>query len=170
MRTTTAALLATVAFACGSGGSGGPQGPDRSLASVVVSPATATVDEGLSTQFTATAFSASGQPLAGVTFQWEVTNSGVAEVDATGRATGRAAGQVQVRATANAKTGSAQLTVVVRPFIAGVAPGQIAEGQPATVSGRGFSTLAVANRVTIGGVDATVASSTATALQIVVPA
>lgn len=171
MRTTAAAaFLAAVAHACGGGGSGGPQGPDRSVASVVVSPSIATVDEGLSTQFTATAFSASGQPLAGVTFEWEVTNSGVAEVDATGRATGRAAGQVQVRATANAKTGSAQLTVVVRPFIAGVAPGQIAEGQPATVSGRGFSTLAVANRVTIGGVDATVTSSTATALQIIVPA
>src|SRR5688572_8542870 len=155
MRTpTAAALLATAALACGGGGAGGPQGPPNpaaNVASVVVSPSIATVDEGLSTQFTATAFDASGQPLTGVTFQWEVTNPAVADVDATGRATGRAAGQVQIRATANAKTGTAQLTIIVRPFIGAVAPATIVEGQPATITGRGFLTLPVGNRVTVGG-------------------
>jgi hypothetical protein len=77
-----------------------------------VSPANATVYEGLSRKFTAIARDANSQIVTGVTFQWEVSDSAVAEIDASGTLRGKEAGIVQVRAIANGKVGSVDLVVI----------------------------------------------------------
>jgi hypothetical protein len=77
-----------------------------------VSPAAATVFEGHSIQFSATARDAGGRVVAGVTFQWEVSDAALAEIDAGGRLRGKEAGIVQVRAVAGGKVGSVDLVVV----------------------------------------------------------
>ena len=87
-------------------------GPGCNVSSVTVSPATASVYEGLSIQFRATARDASGRVVTGVTFLWEVSDSAVAEIDASGRLTGKAAGIVQVRAIVNGEVGSMDLVVL----------------------------------------------------------
>ena len=86
--------------------------PGCNVSSVSVSPATATVYEGRSIKFTATARDAGGHIITGVTFQWEVSDSAVAEIDASGGLRGKAAGIVQVRAIANGKVGSVDLVVI----------------------------------------------------------
>lgn len=86
--------------------------PGCNVSSVRVSPANATVYEGLSIKFTATARNANGQIVTGVTFQWEVSDSAVAEIDASGTLRGKEAGIVQVRAIANGKVGSVDLVVI----------------------------------------------------------
>ena len=87
-------------------------GPGCNVSSVGVGPTNATVFEGFSIKFTATARDARGQIVPGVTFQWEVSDPAVAEIDASGRLMGKEAGIVQVRAIANGKTGSVDLVVV----------------------------------------------------------
>jgi len=87
-------------------------GPGCNVSSIRVSPDNTTVYEGFSIQFTAIARDASGQIVTGVTFQWEVSDSAVAEIDASGRLRGKAAGIVQVRAIASGKVGSVDLVVI----------------------------------------------------------
>jgi hypothetical protein len=115
-----ALILVMQGIACG-GDSHAPTGPPDNqdctspgcnVSSVTVSPAPASVYEGLSIQFRATARDASGQIVTGVTFQWVVSDSAVAEIDASGRLTGKEAGIVQVRAIANGKVGSVDLVVI----------------------------------------------------------
>ncbi len=93
-----------------------PNPPDCSasscVSSVTVSPAAATVFEGHLIQFSASARDASGRAVAGVTFQWEVSDAALAEIDARGRLRGKEAGIVQVRAVASGKVGSVDLVVV----------------------------------------------------------
>lgn len=89
---------------------GGP--PPAVVASVVVSPATASIGVGATQLFTATAFDAANQPIAGVTFAWSSAAPAVATVSASGLATGITPGDAQITATApNAVAGNAQLHV-----------------------------------------------------------
>ena len=89
---------------------GGP--PPAEVASVVVSPATATIVVGGTQLFTATAFDAANQPIAGVTFTWSSGAPAVATVSASGLATGVTPGDAQITATApNTIAGTAQLHV-----------------------------------------------------------
>ena len=111
-----ALILGIEGIACG-GDSHAPTGPGppdctSPICTVTVRPAAATVFEGLSIKFTATARNASGQIVTGVTFQWEVSDSALAEIDASGRLVGREAGIVQVRAISNGKVGSVDLVVI----------------------------------------------------------
>jgi DNA/RNA endonuclease G (NUC1)/PKD repeat protein len=86
--------------------------PPAAVASVVVSPAAATVVEGGTQPFTATAFDASSQPIAGVSFTWSTSAPAVATVAATGVATALAPGDARITATAaNNVAGSAALSV-----------------------------------------------------------
>ena len=87
-------------------------GPGCNVSSVTVGPANATVFEGLSIKLTAIARDAGGHIVTGITFRWEVSDPSVAEIDASGKLTGKAAGIVQVRAIANGKTGSVDLVVI----------------------------------------------------------
>jgi uncharacterized protein YjdB len=92
------------------GGGGGGGGP---VASIVVSPASATLTAaGATQQYQAQAFDAGGQPMSGVTFGWSSSNTGVASIDAVaGLATAVAEGTTTISATAGGVTGTAVLTV-----------------------------------------------------------
>ncbi len=82
------------------------------VASVTVSPATLSITQGNHATFTATAFDASSQPIAGVTFTWSSDNTAAATVSASGVATGVAPGDAHIIATApNTVAGSAALHV-----------------------------------------------------------
>ena len=86
--------------------------PQAVVATVDVAPATATVAQGSSRQFTGTASDASGQPIAGAALTWSTDAPLVAEVSATGLATGLAPGNARIIATAdNGVADTAMLTV-----------------------------------------------------------
>jgi DNA/RNA endonuclease G (NUC1) len=78
-----------------------PPPPPAVVAVVAVSPPSATIAQGATQQFTATASDASSQPIAGVTFTWTTDAPSVATVGATtGLATGVTAGDARIIATA----------------------------------------------------------------------
>jgi hypothetical protein len=119
-------ILATLAFACSSDG-----GEPPAVATVTVSPSTATIDVGATQQFTATARDADGDVISGLSFTWSTTTS-AATVSTNGLATGASAGTTTIRASTGGVTGSAQLTVVVPgPASLTVEPdsADVAEGQ-----------------------------------------
>ena len=85
-----------------------PVGPP---AVVTVTPASATVTVGATQPFSASAVDANGTPVA-TSFSWSSSDAATATVDASGVATGIAAGSAQIRATAsNGVWGEAALTV-----------------------------------------------------------
>ncbi|PYO44340.1 MAG: hypothetical protein DMD29_00665, partial [Gemmatimonadetes bacterium] len=81
------------------------------VASVAVSPATASVPVGQTVQFTATPKDASGNPLAGRVVTWASGNTAVATVNGSGVVTGVAAGAATITATSEGKNGTATITV-----------------------------------------------------------
>jgi len=86
--------------------------PPAVVASVTVAPANASIAQGATQAFTATAFDAANQPIAGVTFTWSSDAPAVASVSAGGVATALAPGDAVITATApNAVAGSASLHV-----------------------------------------------------------
>ena len=85
------------------------------VASVVVTPATASVEVGQSTQFTATLRDSAGNTLVGRTIAWHSNSPGLASVDTAGRATGLATGTATIVATSEGKSASASLTVNAPP-------------------------------------------------------
>jgi DNA/RNA endonuclease G (NUC1) len=90
--------------------------PPAEVASVTVTPATATVVQGTSQAFTATAFDAANQPIGGVSFTWSSSALAIASVNAGGLATGIAPGDADIAATApNGVSGSGQLHVNAPP-------------------------------------------------------
>jgi acid phosphatase len=89
-----------------------PPGLDTAaVASVTVSPPSASVQVGQTAQLTATPKQASGAPLGGRVVTWSTSDSTVARVSATGLVTGRAAGSATVTATSEGKTGTSAITV-----------------------------------------------------------
>ena len=90
---------------------------------IVVSPSSASIEEGNMQQFTAVAYTADDEEIVSVNFTWESSNVLVATIDSSGVATGVRAGstpsQVTITASADGKTGMATLTV--RPVISRVA-------------------------------------------------
>ncbi|HUP88543.1 MAG TPA: Ig-like domain-containing protein, partial [Longimicrobiales bacterium] len=88
------------------------------IASVAVDPQAASTNPNATAQFTAMARDAGGHDIPGVTFTWASSNTNVATVDATGKATGKALGTVDITATSpNGKVGTAQLEVVPPPVL-----------------------------------------------------
>jgi uncharacterized protein YjdB len=104
------------------------------VASVVVLPGAATTSVGGTTQFLAIPLDASGTALGGRVVTWASSNSAIATVDASGVATGVAAGSATITATSEGQSGNATLTVSavtvpvasvsVSPASASVAAGQ----------------------------------------------
>ncbi|MGK2962004.1 MAG: Ig-like domain-containing protein [Gemmatimonadaceae bacterium] len=83
------------------------------VASVTVSPATASMAVGGTQQFTATLKDASGNTLSGRTVTWSTSDVSIATVNsATGVATGVAAGTTTITALSAGKTGTASMTVL----------------------------------------------------------
>lgn len=96
----------------GTGGVGGGGGGGSTVASIEVTPPTATITAGGTQMFTAVAKDSSGGVVNGVTFTWASSNTSVATVDTAGLATGvSAGGPVTITASANNVNGSAALTV-----------------------------------------------------------
>jgi DNA/RNA endonuclease G (NUC1) len=90
--------------------------PPPTVASVVVAPPSATISVGGTQQFTATAFDASNNPIAGTLFTWSSSDPSIATIDASGLATGVTANTATISAkTANGTTGTASLTVNAAP-------------------------------------------------------
>src|SRR5207249_2911887 len=85
----------------------------QAVGSVVVSPATATLDAlGLTQQFTAVAKDANGNVMPGQAFTWTVDNPLVARVDAGGIVTAVANGSATITATAAGVSGTATLSIL----------------------------------------------------------
>jgi uncharacterized protein YjdB len=81
------------------------------VASVAVSPASASVAVGQTVQLTATLKDASGTPLSGRVVTWSSGAPAVATVSATGLVTSVAAGTATITATSEGKSGTAGITV-----------------------------------------------------------
>ena len=95
--------------------------PPADVASVTVTPASATVNVGATLSLTATGFDIGGQPIAGATFTWTSSSPDVASVNSTGVVTGLAAGDATIFATApNGVANSAAVHVSPRISVSGV--------------------------------------------------
>jgi uncharacterized protein YjdB len=79
---------------------------------ITVAPSTASIGVGATQQFAATLKDASNNTLTGRTVVWSSSNNAVAQVSATGLATGLAAGSATITASSEGKDGTATLTVV----------------------------------------------------------
>ena len=122
-RALVAALTATALVAC-AGGDGSPTAPAASdpaartphsssgtVASISISPSSATGSLGQSAQFTATAYNSNGSALTGQSFAWTTSDSTVVEVNTTGYATAIGVGNATLIATDGSIKGTAPLTV-----------------------------------------------------------
>src|SRR3989442_13433535 len=85
------------------------------VASVAVTPATASVTVGQTVQLSATPQDSTGAPLSGRTVTWASSNAGVATVNGSGLVTGAAAGSATITATSEGKSGTSAITVPVMP-------------------------------------------------------
>ena len=85
--------------------------PASTVASVVVTPGSASVQVGGTTTLSAAVLGANGAPLAGKTVTWSSSNGAVASVSGSGVVTGVAAGTATITATSDGKSGSSLITV-----------------------------------------------------------
>src|SRR2546428_610456 len=86
------------------------------VASVDVTPASASIQVSAAVQLTATPKDANGNPLTGRTVTWLSSDATIASVDANGLVTGKGAGgPVTVTATSEGKSGTAAITVTPIP-------------------------------------------------------
>ena len=142
------------------------------VAAVVVTPNPAEVISTLSVQMTPTAQAADASPLTGKTFTWTTADASIATVDTNGLVTGGTPGTTTVSATSEGIVGQATVNVLTPPavFVVSVNPNPLIEGQPASITGAGFSPTPADNTVMVDGVTAVVTLATSTSLNIVVPA
>ncbi len=89
--------------------------PSVPVASVTVSPPTATVEVDQTVQLTATPKDANGSPLTGRTVTWSSSATAVAIVNGSGLVTGKASGAAAITATSEGQRGTAEVTVTARP-------------------------------------------------------
>src|SRR6266571_4834515 len=85
------------------------------VASVMVTPSSATILVGATVQVTATPKDSAGNPLSGATVTWASSGTAVATVSASGLVTGKTAGSATITATAGGKSGTAAVTVAPVP-------------------------------------------------------
>ncbi len=85
------------------------------VASVTVTPSSATILVGATVQLTATPKDSAGNPLSGTTVTWASSGTAVATVSASGLVTGKTAGSATITATAGGKSGTAAVTVAPVP-------------------------------------------------------
>jgi len=103
-------VVALLLLAAACGGSE-PTEPTVTVASITVSPSTATLSApGATTQFSATVRGSDGSTMS-TTVAWTSSNAAVASISSGGLATGVAAGTAAITATAGGKAGSAVVTV-----------------------------------------------------------
>src|SRR6059036_3297003 len=85
------------------------------VASVEVTPATASVQAGQTVQLTATPKDANGAPLSGRTVTWSSSNTAVATVSNSGLVSGVTPGTATITATSEGKSGTSSITVTNVP-------------------------------------------------------
>src|SRR5881409_2644823 len=85
------------------------------VASVAVSPASASVQVGQTVQLAATPRDANGNPLSGRAVSWASSNTAVATVSGSGLVTGVTAGSATITATSEGQGGTATITVSTVP-------------------------------------------------------
>jgi uncharacterized protein YjdB len=85
------------------------------VATVSVSPASASVIVGQTAQLTATPRDGNGNPLSGRTVTWATSNAAVASVSGNGLVTGGAAGTATITASSEGRNGTAAITVTLVP-------------------------------------------------------
>lgn len=124
----------------GSSGAGSGQGGFSTVASIELSPTSATVGIGLNIAITAVARDALGTVLTGVTLDWQSTDSAVASV-AAGVVTGIAPGSAAVTASAGGVTSPAVAITVPPPLGGADAPVNTAPPVLSTSSSGGVLTL-----------------------------
>src|SRR2546428_7839658 len=88
---------------------------DISVASVAVSPASATISGGSAQQLSAVVKDANGNVLTGRTVTWASSSSAVATISTSGLVTGVAVGAATITATSEGKSGAATVTVTNPP-------------------------------------------------------
>jgi len=156
--------------ACG-GDSSGPGPTVAPVQTVQVAGPSNSIEVGETIQLTATALDANGNVLTGRAFTWTSTNQAVADVDASGLVVGQTTGNATINATAEGKSGAFSVTVVAPtiPTIGSITPGTLVPGQAATIEGANFSVSTANNKVTVGGVPASVIESSATSIRFNVP-
>ena len=81
------------------------------VALVVVTPPSATVDEGKKITLTATTYDENGQTLTGRAVSWSSSDTRIATVSNSGEVTGRREGTVTITATSEGKSGTATVRV-----------------------------------------------------------
>ena len=90
--------------------------PTVPVASVTVSPATASLTVGQTVQLTATPKDANGNPLTGRVITWQSSDNTIASVNSSGLVTGvGAGGPVTITATSEGQSGSATVNVTLAP-------------------------------------------------------
>jgi uncharacterized protein YjdB len=85
------------------------------VATVTVSPASASILVGATRQLSAVTKDAAGNTLTGRVVTWSSSNTTIATVNASGLVTGRAAGSATITATSEGKSGTATVTVTLVP-------------------------------------------------------
>lgn len=100
---------------------------------VTVEPMAASIEEGETKQFTATAYDSDNMEISNKTFAWETGSTTVATIDAMGLATGVDAGSTTITAMVDGISGSASLTVIEPP----PPPPPMLRRRTATISGSG---------------------------------
>src|SRR5204863_8608862 len=133
------------------------------VASVSVTPATATIGVGQTAQYAAITRDAFGNPLGGRTVTWASSNPAVATVNGAGQATGVAVGSATLTATSEGKSGTAAILVTNVP-VASVTVSPATASVPAGQTVQLTATLKDANGNTLTGRTVTwVSSNTAAA-------
>ena len=108
-------LFATLIVVLGCGGDGGGSTAVKtSVASVVITPAAASLAVGGSATFTAIARDAAGSTVAGHAVAWSTQNAAVVAINSFGFATAVAPGTASITATVDGVSGSASVTVGAR--------------------------------------------------------
>ena len=138
---------------------------------VGVSVANASLAVGQTTQATATALDASGNPVSGSTITWSSSNTAVATVSASGLVTAVTSGSAAITASCGTASGSANLTVSgtatpVASITVALNPGNVTVGQTSVASavlkdasGSVLTGRTVTWSVSAGGNAATVSST-----------
>lgn len=126
-------------LSCG-GSSTGPGGGN--VASIALTPSTATVSIGATTPFQATPKDASGKTMTGVTVFWNSEHTDIATVNSSGVVTGVALGSTRIAASAGGASATATVTVTDQP-VASVtvtpASSSIHVGQTVTLTGTAYN-------------------------------
>src|SRR5205809_352973 len=120
------------------------------VASVAVSPTSASVAVGQTQQLSATPKDANGNPLTGRTVSWSSGNTAVATVAASGLVTGVGAGAATITAASEGQSGTAAITVTSVP-VASVAVSPAAASVPVGQTVQLTATPKDANGNTLSG-------------------